>query len=138
MAAGSKRLGRAIYDHRLVVLGQTRDQVAATLGTSKTTVGRWEDAVVLPEPKAVPALTAWLGVTNREMGALLRDEAPIEEDPVTTQRLDELAVAVEALAARVEWLVQQVSGTGDGSSPPPAPRLARRQVVATRRPRSSH
>lgn len=111
MAAGSKRLGKAIYDHRLVVLGQTREQVGATLGTSKTTVGRWEDAVVLPEPKMVPALSAWLGVTAREMGALLRDEL-LDEDPATRQRLSFLEGEVEALREDLRRLGEVLARRG--------------------------
>jgi transcriptional regulator with XRE-family HTH domain len=60
-----------------VAAGHSQESLAARLGVDRTTVGRWERGLTLPQPWVRSGLASALGVPSSELDELLKDSAEI-------------------------------------------------------------
>lgn len=92
-------VGQLIRD-RARELHQSDEAVARILDVSSSTVTRWRQEKIAPQRNKIPALAAWLGISEDEVYAALRTE----DGPT----LSDLAASVQTVARLVDQLEQRL------------------------------
>ena len=111
-------VGQLIRD-RARVLHQSDEAVARILDVSSSTVTRWRQEKIAPQRNKIPALAAWLGVSEDEVYAALRTEdGPTLSDlAVSVRSLTQLVGQVEQRLSEVEAAVRPARPATRRSSP---------------------